>query len=234
MSIAPAGCMMLSKLKMLSGGLHFRFLLLVFGLTSALLAGQLTVDTVTQTRNTSDQRLSEALDLTNVIARSLEGQFQYFDLTEIEAILASVRAKQDLLQITVVDRDRTFFLDGDPATSPVLAVTQDAVLDETLDGGKTAHRVLTREITVAEPLIQSGNVLGAVLIKFKVPTLAETVYGIIRSKLMAVIPILIIAGSMIWHACLYLFAYKEKRRATLNQEREATGTLGCVWCQKMF
>jgi len=167
-------------------------MMLVFGLITVLLAVQLSVDTVSETRKTSQHRLDQALNLTSVIARSLEKQFQYFDLSEIEEILASVRSKKDVLQITLVDRDRTFYLDGNPATSGVLAFYDNPMQVQSIKEGKTIHSVGDTVITVAEPLVQSGATLGSVLIKYRNPGIAETVIPIIKSKLGVIIPILVL------------------------------------------
>ena len=64
------------------------------------------------------------LSFTNVIARSLEKQFDIIELDDIEQILASVRENGNIQQLTVVDVHKSFFLDGDPMTSPIIAVNE--------------------------------------------------------------------------------------------------------------
>ncbi len=77
------------------GGIHFRVLLLVTGLAATLMAAQLVTDTAIEVRESHKERLAEAQSLTNVVARSLEKQFDYFELSEIEGILASVLARKN-------------------------------------------------------------------------------------------------------------------------------------------
>ena len=140
------------RMSAMVSGMHFRFLSLVLGVAALLLAAQLFTDTSSEIAHKRQQRIDAALGVTNVIARSLEKQFNHFDLDDIESILVSVRKRGDIRQLSVVDRDKTFFLDGDLATSPVIAVDSNALHDQALSTGKPEHLIaslLCEEFDVA-------------------------------------------------------------------------------------
>ncbi len=182
---------MLNRVKAFASGLHFRFLMLVLGLAVASLAAQLVTDTVNEVRRLREARIADALAMTSVIARSLEKQFDLIELDDIEDILSKVRARPDVKQLTVVDRDLTFFLDGDPKTSPVVSFNFSEVQLASLRTGRTTHEVTDERIKVGEPLLSDGNAIGSVMVEFRNPDVHETLIPIIRSKLTTVLPILI-------------------------------------------
>ncbi len=184
---------MLERVKAFTSGLHFRFIVLVLGVAVALLAGQLVTDTVHEVRRLRDARLQEALSITSVIARSLEKQFDMIELNDIEDILAKVRSRPDVMQLTVVDRDLTFFLDGDPRTSPIVSFNFSDVQLDSLKNSATAHQVTRDRIKVGEPLLSNGVAIGSVMVEFRNPGFLQTLIPIIKGKLMTVAPILITA-----------------------------------------
>ncbi len=220
-------------------GMHFRFLSLVVGVAALLLAAQLFTDTSSEIAHKRQQRIDAALDVTNVIARSLEKQFNYFDLDDIESILVSVRKRGDIRQLSVVDRDKTFFLDGDLATSPVIAIDSNILHDQALATGSTALRIADGRIEVAEPLLAGGSgfsaaagepqAIGSVLISFEVPGLGETLFAVIRAKLATILPILLIglvlAARMVSQITAPLKGLTETAQAIAggDLEREAQG-----------
>ncbi|MEM9279146.1 MAG: EAL domain-containing protein [Pseudomonadota bacterium] len=174
------------------GGIHFRVLMLVTGLAATLMAAQLVTDTVVETRESQHERLSEALSMTNVVARSLEKQFDYLDLTEIESILASVRTRANVKQVIAVDRDRTFYLDGDLATPALLSIDNIPEQARSLETASVAHSIIDETITVAEPLLRNGEVIGSIAIKFYNPDFAAVAVPIILSNLYFSVPILLL------------------------------------------
>lgn len=181
------------RFKAFASGLHFRFLMLVLGIAVSLLATQLTTDTVREIRRLREDRISDALALTSVIARSLEKQFDIIELNDIEEILSKVRSRPDVTQLSVVDRDLTFFLDGDPKTSPIVSFNYSNVQLNSLKRGETMHEVSPDKITVAEPLMSGGRAVGSVLIEFRNPDIHETMRSIIEAKLTTILPILVTA-----------------------------------------
>jgi len=182
---------MIARLRAFGSGLHFRFMMLVIGMAVALLAAQLVTDTASEIRKARDQRIADALSVTSIIARSLEKQFDMLEHPDIEAILANVRAREDVLQLTVVDRELTFFLDGDPRTSPISSFNFSTVQIDALKSGKTTHEVTDTRIKVGEPLMSEGGPIGSVSIEFRNPDIIETMGPIIGSKLATAIPILV-------------------------------------------
>ncbi|MCB1459508.1 MAG: EAL domain-containing protein [Nitratireductor sp.] len=182
---------MLGKIRAFRTGLHFRFLLLVSGLAVALLAAQLVTDTANEIRKVNQRQIADALSITAVMARSLEKQFDRFELSDIEEILSSVRSRPGVLQLSVVDRDLTFYLDGDPRTSPIASFNNSDVQLRALKSSKTEHKVSDKGIEVGEPLLSNGTAIGSVYIRFRNPGFLETVLPIIGSKLMTMVPILI-------------------------------------------
>ena len=232
------------RMSAMVSGMHFRFLCLVLGVAALLLAAQLFTDTSSEIAHKRQQRIDAALGVTNVIARSLEKQFNHFDLDDIESILVSVRKRGDIRQLSVVDRDKTFFLDGDLATSPVIAVDSSVLHDQALSTGKTALHVGDGRIEVAEPLLAGagpagGNgfavsagepqAIGSVLIAFENPGLVETLVPVIRSKLATILPTLLIglvlAARMVSQITAPLKGLTQTAKAIADGdlEREAEG-----------
>ncbi len=195
------GGWMISKLKYISNGIHFRVLFLVIGLAMTLVAAQFMTDTFVESHKVKSQRLEEARSMTNVVARSLEKQFDYFELSDIEKILKSVRTTKYVKSVSAVDRDRTFFLDGDPITPTLLPTSNSADQTYTLENGKSSHSVTDDTITVAEPLLRNGNVIGSVMISFENPKFSEVVWPILQSNFFSLVPILglgvILAGILV-------------------------------------
>ncbi|MEZ5800324.1 MAG: diguanylate cyclase [Nitratireductor sp.] len=157
----------------------------------ALLAAQLVTDTANEIRKANQRQIADALSITAVMARSLEKQFDRFELSDIEEILSSVRSRPGVLQLSVVDRDLTFYLDGDPRTSPIASFNNSDVQLRALKSAKTEHKVSEKGIEVGEPLLSNGMAIGSVYIRFRNPGFLETVLPIIGSKLMTMVPILI-------------------------------------------
>ena len=232
------------RMSAMVSGMHFRFLSLVLGVAALLLAAQLFTDTSSEIAHKRQQRIDAALGVTNVIARSLEKQFNHFDLDDIESILVSVRKRGDIRQLSVVDRDKTFFLDGDLATSPVVAVDSNALHDQALSTGKTALHAGEGRIEVAEPLLAGAGsaggsgfatsagepqAIGSVLIAFENPGLAETLVPVIWSKLSTILPTLLIglvlAARMVSQITAPLKGLTQTAKAIADGdlEREAEG-----------
>ena len=192
---------MLSKLKFVSNGIHFRVLMLVIGLAVTLVAAQFVTDTVLETQKVRDQRLVEARSITTVVARSLEKQFDYFELSDIEEILKSVRTTEHVTQVSAVDREFTFFLDGDPATPTLLPIGNNAEQIKAIETGKSEFSITDDAITVAEPLLRGSGAIGAVMIRFENPTFSEVMWPILQSNFFSLVPILslgiILAGILV-------------------------------------
>ncbi len=181
---------MFSKLKYISNGIHFRVLMLVVGLAVTLVAAQFITDTIIETQKVRDQRLVEARSMTNVVARSLEKQFDYFELSDIEEILTSVRTNDHVKQISAVDRDFTFFLDGDPITPTLLPIGDNAEQVAAIETAKPSHSISDDSITVAEPLLRGGRSIGAVMIRFENPKFSEIMRPILQSNFFSLVSIL--------------------------------------------
>ena len=183
---------MSSRLSTFANGIQFRVVMLILGVALTLMAAQLATDTISETKKAQTERLEAALSMTNVVARSLEKQFDYFELDEIEGILESVRTRANVTQVLAVDANRTFFLDGDRLT-PTLLAAED-VPDQTaaLEAGVVQYSTTEDTITVAEPLHNNGGVIGSILIRFKNPSFSEIAWPIITSNLSSSIPILFI------------------------------------------
>ena len=192
---------MLSKLKYISNGIHFRVLLLVVGLAVTLVAAQFITDTVVETQKVRDQRLVEAQSMTNVVARSLEKQFDYFELSDIEEILKSVRTTKHVKQVSAVDRELTFFLDGDPITPTLLPIGDNAEQIKAIETAKQEFSITDDTITVAEPLLRNGRSIGSVMIRFENPSFSEVMWPILQSNFFSLVPILslgiILAGILV-------------------------------------
>lgn len=192
---------MLSKLKKISNGIHFRVLMLVIGLAVTLVAAQFITDTFIETQKVRDQRLAEARSMTTVVARSLEKQFDYFELSDIEEILKSVRTTEHVKQVSAVDREFTFFLDGDPVTPTLLPVGDNSEQVKAIETGRPDFSITDDAITVAEPLLRNGGAIGAVMIRFENPKFSEVMWPILQSNFFSLIPILslgiIIAGILV-------------------------------------
>lgn len=192
---------MLSELKFISNGIHFRVLVLVVGLAVTLVAAQFITDTIIETQKVRDQRLVEARSITTVVARSLEKQFDYFELSDIEEILKSVRTTEHVIQVSAVDREFTFFLDGDPVTPALLPQGNNAEQIKAIETGKTDFSITDDAITVAEPLLRGGRAIGALMVRFENPTFAEVMWPILQSNFFSLVPILslgiILAGALV-------------------------------------
>jgi len=173
-------------------GIQFRVSVLIAGLAVTLMLGQLLSDTLLETRKAQDARLAEARTMTNVVARSLEKQFDFFDLSEIEGILGSVRQAKNVKQVLAVDPGHTFFLDGDPQTPEILAFENVPEQSQALETSKATYSVEGDTITVAEPLLRGGGVIGSVMIRYENPGFGEIMLPIVRSNLFSTIPILIL------------------------------------------
>ncbi|HSO47522.1 MAG TPA: EAL domain-containing protein, partial [Rhizobiaceae bacterium] len=120
-------------------------------------------------------------------------QFDMIDLDDIEDILAKVRMRPDIVQLSVVDRDLTFYLDGDPRTSPIASFNYSDVQLNALKIATTDFRVTRDRIKVGEPLLAKGVATGSVMVEFRNPGYWQTLNPIIWGKLVTIAPILITA-----------------------------------------
>lgn len=166
-----------------------------------LVIAQFATDTIVETNKARIERLSDAQSMTNVVARSLEKQFDYLDLSDIEEILKSVRTSAHVKEVSAVDLERTFFLDGDPITPTLLPIGNNEEQIQALEEGKPVHSTKDSTITVAEPLLRNGNTIGAVMIRFENPTFSAIMWPILKSNFFSLIPILslgiILAGILV-------------------------------------
>lgn len=213
------------KFKQAMNGIQFRVSVLVAGLAAMLMLGQLLSDTVLETRKAQDVRLDEARSMTNVVARSLEKQFDFFDLSELEGILQSVRKGKSVKQVLAVDPGHTFFLDGDPKTPEILAFENVPEQTKALETSKAVFSVSSDTITVAEPLIRGGGVIGSVMIRYENPGFEEVMLPIVRSNLFSTIPILLlgllIAGIMVRQITTPLLRLSEVANAVADGNLDA-------------
>ena len=215
---------MLSKLKYISNGIHFRVLMLVVGFAVTLVAAQFITDTIIETQKVRDQRLVEARSMTHVVARSLEKQFDFFELSEIEGILKSVRATDHVKQVSAVDRELTFFLDGDPVTPTLLPIGNNAEQIAVIESNKATHSITDEAITVAEPLLRNGNAIGAVMIRFENPKFSEVMWPILQSNFISLVPILslgiILAGILVNQITRPLLSLANSAKQVANGDLE--------------
>ena len=190
---------MLRHLLEMKEGIQFKFLILVSGLALAMLIANLISDAATALDETRSQRLDEATSITAVAARSLEKQFDLFELDEIEGILEALRSEKHITQVGAIDRDRTFYLDGDLQTSPIMS--HEDVVEQTaaMEQQKQIHTVSENEITVAEPLIRNGGVVGSLVVRFKSPQLVELIIPIIKKDLLSILPVLVFGLAVGWY-----------------------------------
>lgn len=183
---------MFKRISAICSGMHFRFLSLIFAVAAVLLCAQLTVETISDLRQQRSEYLNRAFDISSVMARSLEPQFEVTELHEMEAMLSAIRLRDEVQQLSLVDKDRTFYLDGDPVTSPLMAHSWTQLQEQVLKTANTSHEVTDKTIRVGEPLKLGGNVLGVVTIAFKNPSLGEMLAPVLLPKLMMLLPILFI------------------------------------------
>jgi len=208
------------------GGIHFRVLMLVTGLAATLLAATLIIDTAVEVRESQKERLSEARDMTNVVARSLEKQFDYFELSEIEGILGSVLARKNVRQVVAVDRHKTFYLDGDVATPALLGFEDIPEQASALESGEVSYSVTEKVITVAEPLLRDGRVIGSLAVRYENPAFADVVVPIIFSNLYFSVPILLLG--VVFSTLLVRQITGPLQRLSESTQSVTTGDLDCV------
>ncbi len=182
---------MAGRLRAFADSIRFRVVLLISAVALTLMAAQLITDTFHETRKAQEQRLDEALSMTNVVARSLEKQFEFFDLSEIEEILASVRTRESVQRVLAIDTNRTFFLDGDTVTPTLMAVADIPEQSLAMEKSEAVYSVDGRVVTVAEPLI-NGGVIGSLMIQYENPSFNEIAFPIILANLSSSVPILLL------------------------------------------
>ncbi len=218
-------------------GLHFRFLSLVFCVAALLLAAQLASDTASELEKSRQSRFNDAIATTNLIARSFEQQLFNLDLDDLERILASVHKRPNVERLIVIDREGTFFLDGDLMTSPIIPINVTPLQTDAMENAKTTYRVAGPLIEVVEPLLETGNnnfaitprAIGAVMISFHNPAIGEVLYPMIKARLLSVLPILlfglILAAKMISQITAPLRGLSQTAMAIAegDLEREAEG-----------
>ncbi len=196
--------------------------MLVVGVAVTLVAAQFITDTVVETQKVRDQRLVEAQSITKVVARSLEKQFDYFELSDIEEILKSVRATEHVKQVSAVDRDLTFFLDGDPITPSLLPIGDNTEQVKAIETAKPISSINDDAITVAEPLLRNGRSIGAVMIRFENPKFSEVMWPILKSNFFSLIPILslgiILAGILVNQITRPLLSLSDAAKKVANGE----------------
>ncbi len=199
--------------------------MLVTGLVATLLAAQLFSDTLFEVDKARKQSLQEARSLTNVVARSLEKQFDHFSLDEIEGILSSVRQTEHVKQVNAVDRDKTFFLDGDTLTPTLLAYEEIPEQTQAMENAEARFGVSGETITVVEPLMREGGVIGSVMIRFDNPGFTQVALPIVKSNIISTIPIfllgLIVASYVVQQITQPIMRLSKVAKEISNGEMEA-------------
>ena len=187
---------MRDRIKRFVSGLNFRFIMLAAGTVFALLLAQLAMDTVADVRQLRAQRLADAFSVTNLISGGLSKRFPDIsaqDASDIESMLATIRMRPDILQVSVVDRKLIYFIDGDPKTDPVANFNYNDLQLNALRTGDIVFETGAERISVGEPIMVDGTPVGAVLVQFANPGGWATFLSLLGFKLISVVPILITA-----------------------------------------
>lgn len=172
-------------------GLHFRFLLLAFGIVLAMMSAQLLTDSVDETRKLREQRVSDALTTGQMLARTLESRFETMSPQNVDGILDRINNRPEILEISVVDYQLETFADGQPHSGSVDLDSLSDVQLNALRTGKTEYAVYGRMIEVGEPMIADGRIIGSVRVVFDHPGMSNTIGAVLSSNMTTSIPILI-------------------------------------------
>ncbi len=187
---------MRDRIKRFVSGLNFRFIMLAAGIVFALLFAQLAMDTVADVRQLRAQRMADAFSVTNLISGGLSKRFANItedDVSDIESMLANIRMRPDILQISVVDRKLVYFIDGDPNTDPIANFNYNDLQLNALRTGRIVYETGEGRISVGEPIMVDGTPAGAVLVQFANPGGWAMLWSLLGFKLISAVPILITA-----------------------------------------
>ncbi|MCB2077130.1 MAG: HAMP domain-containing protein, partial [Novosphingobium sp.] len=182
---------MLRRLLELSSGFRFRLLALIAVFGFAVFAALQVVDTSFEVRQAKVERLADAKTLASVTARSLVDNFAKHEYEPVRNILAAVSSREEVMKITVVDRELTFMSDDRTAKFEPIPVSVDNQMQmKSLKSGRTEWRNGPDGIEVAEPIVADGKVLGAVAIWVSQPRIMHTSLAVALSNLMAILPVM--------------------------------------------
>ena len=172
-------------------GLHFRFLVLASGIVLAMLMAQLFTDSVDETKKLREQRMSEAVTVAQVVARSLEPRFESMTPEEIGAVLSKIADRGKITEISAVDDRFNLFVDGGSDTGPVDPGALGIAQLNALRTGNTEYSVSRTLIEIGEPLIADGRVVGSLGLTFENPGMSSAMAAVLRANATTGIPILI-------------------------------------------
>ena len=148
---------MLRRLLELSSGFRFRLLALIAVFGFAVFAALQVVDTSFEVRQAKVERLADAKTLASVTARSLVDNFAKHEYEPVRNILAAVSSREEVMKITVVDRELTFMSDDRTAKFEPIPVSVDNQMQmKSLKSGRTEWRNGPDGIEVAEPIVADG------------------------------------------------------------------------------
>ncbi len=183
---------MWAKLKHILNSIHFQVLLLVAGFALALVLSSAAIRSYQQSHHASAGLLADAKALAGFTARSIEGQFQFMDMDEIEAILASVKSRTDVAEVFAVDADKMMFFDGDLATPGMAPLPETETLYRAMQQSGVQVQTNRGYVSVAEPLMNGTEVVGALMISFEKPSLLKLGLPIFMTNFLASLPVLAI------------------------------------------
>jgi len=185
------GGIMWQTLSAMTGGIRFRVFMLISLVAVVLMAFELASSTAMEVRARQHQALENAKAMTGLLARSLEKQFEYFELSEIEAILAGVKSRKNVERVMATDAQRSFYLDGDNLTPSLLSMESWPVQERSLKSGQPSYEQSNATLTIAEPLLRDGNVIGSVAIVYSMPTHKEILIPALQRNLGTTLPLLL-------------------------------------------
>ncbi|MEM7069211.1 MAG: sensor domain-containing diguanylate cyclase, partial [Pseudomonadota bacterium] len=216
----------MGKLQNKVGGIHFRVLMLVTGLIAMLMATQLLSHTAIEVRNQQNDRLSEALTLTNLVARNLESHFGQFQQSDVEGILSSVYVHENVKRVAVIDKQQAFYLDVESDGSEAEIETDIPEMIVALETGEIAHSISGNTITVAQPLFRDEKSIGSLSIRFDNPGVAAVAIPIMLSNMKFSVPILLL-GVLLSTLLVRQITVPLKRLAE-STASVSNGDLNCV------
>ena len=183
---------MWAKLKHASNSIRIQVLLLIAGFAFALVLSNAAIKAYQETGIAKTRLFAEATALASFTARTLEGQFELLDPSEIEAVMASIKERPGVVDVYAVDVDRILFFGDDQKVANINSHEGAQLMYRAM---REKQRVLFQDhrfVSVAEPLFGQTAVVGALMLCYAIPSFYSLAFPIFMTSLFGSLPVLAI------------------------------------------
>ena len=170
-----------SRFVQIMSGVSARIFILVIGIGVMFLASLLVLETRREYEQLLLQRQQTAITRTMLSARNLEDQLRSASIAELTRLVTEIEAIPEVDDVVLEHSGRDLVLRGNTdhsrnSDNPYVEEQQ-----EVQQLKNTVIRMTNGNLVVAEPLLQENSAVGSLVVRYRLPNIADTVWPILKA-----------------------------------------------------